>query len=82
MYQNVIPPSDGESSDEEVFQTFLQANNLTKIYNAEYQPPTPNAKYSQLATVQISPTPCRYIFLHNLSQINFLIILYNFLREF
>ena len=28
MYQNVIPLSDGESSDEEVFQTFLQANNV------------------------------------------------------
>ena len=62
MYQNVIPPSEGESSDEEVFQTFLQANNLTKISDAEYHPPTPNANYSQLAAVQISPKPCKYIF--------------------
>ena len=59
MYQNVIPPSDGESSDEEVFQTFLQANNLTKISDAEYQLPTSNVSYSQLAAVQISPTPCK-----------------------
>ena len=59
MYQNVIPPSDGESSNEEFFQTFLQANNLTKISDAEYQPPTSNASYSQLAAVQISPTPCK-----------------------
>ena len=66
MYQNVIPPSDGESSDEEVFQTFLQANNVTRISDADYHPPTPNANYSQLTTVQISPTPCKYIFLHNI----------------
>ena len=51
MYQNVIPPSDGESSDEEVFQTFLQANNVTRISDADYHPPTPNANYSQLTTV-------------------------------
>ena len=66
MYQNVIPPSDGESSDEEVFQTFLQANNVTRISDADYDPPTPNANYSQITTVQISPTPCKYIFLHNI----------------
>ena len=66
MYQNVIPPSDGESSNEEVFQTFLQANNVTRISDADYDPPTQNANYSQLATVQISQTPCKYIFLHNI----------------
>ena len=43
MYQNVIPPTDGESSDEEVFQTFLQANNVTRISDVDYHPPTPNA---------------------------------------
>ena len=66
MYQTVIPPSDGESSDAEVFQTFLQVNNLTKVSDVDYQPPTPNANCSQLVTVQISPTPCKYIFLHYL----------------
>ena len=66
MYQNVISPSDRESSDEEVFQTFLQANNVTRISDADYHPPTPNANYSQLATVKISLTPCKYIFLHNI----------------
>ena len=51
MYKTVIPPSDGQSSDEEVFEHFLSGNNLTKVSNADCQPAIPNAEYSELLTV-------------------------------
>ena len=63
MYKSVIPPSDGDSSDTEVFQAFLQVNNITKVSGPDYQPPTADANYSQLTTVPISPTPGKYTFL-------------------
>ena len=63
MFKTVIPPSDGESSDGEVFQTFLKVNNITQISDADYQPPSPSANYSQLATFPKSPTPGKFTFL-------------------
>lgn len=62
MFRTVIPPSDGESSDGEVFQNFLKVNNITEVSDADYQPPTQSTNYSQLETFPISPTPGKFTF--------------------
>ena len=51
-----IPPSDDDTYDQEVFQHFLQRNQVTSFSNAEYQPVSSTALYSQLAPVQLSST--------------------------
>ena len=56
MNENFILPSEEDSSDSEVCNTFFHDNNVTKVSNAEYQPPTLNSNYSELVPVQISPT--------------------------
>ena len=54
MNENFIPPSEDDSSDSEVFNTFFHGNIVTKVSGAEYQPPTSNSNYSELVPVQIS----------------------------
>ena len=49
MFEQAIPPSDGDESDEEMFQHMLVGNNLRKVPDAAYQPPSLNAEYSQLS---------------------------------
>ena len=56
MFEQAIPPSDGDESDEEMFQHMLVGNNLRKVPDAAYQPPSLNAEYSQLSG-QISSSP-------------------------
>ena len=56
MNENFIPPSEDDSSDSEVFKTFFHGNNLTKVSDAEYEPPTSISNYSQLVPVQFSST--------------------------
>ena len=51
-----VPPSDEDSSDDEVFQHFLQGNQVTSVSNAEYKPVSSDAVYSQLAPVHLSST--------------------------
>ena len=52
-----IPPSDDDTYDQEVFQHFLQRNQVTSVSNAEYRPVSSTALYSQLMPVQLS-SPC------------------------
>ena len=51
-----IPPSDDNTYDQEVFKNFLQRNQVTSVSNAEYQPVSSTALYSQLTPVQLSLT--------------------------
>ena len=60
MNENFIPPSEDDSSDSEVFKTFFHGNNLTKVSDAEYEPPTSNSNYSQLVPVQIPAVPAEW----------------------
>ena len=46
MFEQAIPPSDGDESDEEMFQHMLVGNHLRKVPDAAYQPPSLNAEYS------------------------------------
>ena len=55
MNENFIPPSEDDSSDSEVFN-FFHGNNVTKVCDSEYQPPSSNSSFSELVPVQISPT--------------------------
>ena len=50
MFEPAVPPSDGDESDEEVFQHLLGGNNITQVTNPAYQPPSSNADYSQLSS--------------------------------
>ena len=45
-----IPPSDDDTYDQEVFQHFLQRNQVTSVSNPDYQPVS-SPHYSQLAPV-------------------------------
>ena len=49
-----IPLSDDDTYDQEVFQHFLQRNQVTSVSNAESQPVSSTALYSQLVPVQLS----------------------------
>jgi len=53
-YNFCIPPSDDDSSDEEIFQYFLEANKIQKVTSAEYQADSSNLVYSALAPFQPS----------------------------
>ena len=59
MFEQAIPPSDGDKSDEEVFQHMLARNNVTEVPYATYHPPSSNADYSQLS-IQISSSPGKF----------------------
>ena len=59
MFEQAIPPSDGDESDEEVYQYMLARNNVTEVQNATYHPPSSNADYSQLS-IQISSSPGKF----------------------
>ena len=48
-----IPASNDDSSDEEVFQHFLQRNQVTSISNPEYKSVSSTAVFSELAPVQL-----------------------------
>ena len=51
-----IPPSDDDSSDNEVFQHFLELNKIQRVTNPKYQPVSSNWVYSELVPFQLSTT--------------------------
>ena len=54
-FNSYIPPSDDDTYDQEVFQHFLQRNQVTSVSNPEYEP-VPSPRYSQLVPLQLSST--------------------------
>ena len=57
-----IPPSDDDSSDNEVFQHFLQHNKIQRVSTPEYEPQSSNLVYSELAPFELSKTRGKLIF--------------------
>ena len=51
-----IPPSDDDSSDNEVFQHLLQHNKVQRVLTPEYEPQSSNLVYSELARLEPSKT--------------------------
>ena len=49
-----IPPSDDDSSDNEVFQHFLQLFKIQRVSTPEYEPQSSNLVYSELAPFEPS----------------------------
>ena len=54
-FNSYIPPSDDDTYDQEVFQHFLQRNQVTTVSSPEYEP-VPSPRYSQLVPLQVSST--------------------------
>ena len=49
-----IPPSDDDSSDNEVFQHLFQHNKVQRVSPPEYEPQSSNLVYSELAPLEPS----------------------------
>ena len=57
-----IPPSDDDSSDNDVFQHLLQHNKIQRVSTPEYEPQPSNLVYSELAPFELSKTQGEVIF--------------------
>ena len=58
-----IPPSNDDTYDQEVFQHFLQRNQVTSVSNPEYQPVS-SPHYSQLMPVSSTFGKYQFSFFH------------------